>query len=66
LVVEAVLPVGNTAHPGKVMDMLMMTFAEGRERTEAEFSALFEQANLQMTRVIATPSTLSIIEAIAV
>jgi hypothetical protein len=37
---EAVLPPGNAAHPGKVMDMLMMIFASGRERSAAEFEAL--------------------------
>jgi hypothetical protein len=64
VVVDAVLPPGNVAHPGKVMDILMLIFAEGRERTQQEFKALFEQADLQLTRIKTTASTLSIVEAI--
>jgi hypothetical protein len=44
------------------MDILMMTLVEGRERTEEEFRDLFRQAGLKLTRVIATPSVLSIVE----
>lgn len=64
LVVDAVVPAGNAPHPAKVMDILMMVFAEGRERTEPEFRALFAQADLQLSKIITTPSTLSIIEAV--
>jgi hypothetical protein len=65
LVVDAVIPAGNTAHPAKVMDILMMVFAKGRERTEQEFRALFEKAGLRLAGITATPSTLSIVEAVA-
>jgi hypothetical protein len=64
LVVDAVVPAGNAPHPGKVMDILMMVLGEGRERTEQEFRALFENAGLQLTTITATPSTLAIVEAI--
>jgi hypothetical protein len=64
LVVDAVVPTGNAPHPGKVMDILMMVFAAGRERTEQEFRALFEKADLQLAKITMTPSTLSIVEAI--
>ena len=63
LVVDAVVPSGNLAHPGKVMDILMMIFGPGRERTAPEFTALFEQAGLRPTEIIATPSAVSIVEA---
>ncbi len=62
-VAEAVLPPGNEAHPGKVMDMLMMIFASGRERSAAEFEALLRQAGLQLVSIQPTASTLSLIEA---
>lgn len=62
LVVDAAIPAGNGFHPAKVMDILMMVFS-GRERTEDEFAALLARAGLALTRVIPTPSTLSIIEA---
>lgn len=64
LVVDAVVPTGNAPHPAKVMDILMMAFAAGRERTEQEFRNLFGQAGLQLRQITMTPSTLSIIEAI--
>ncbi len=66
LVVDAVVPTGNAPHPGKVMDILMMVFAEGHERTEQEFTELFGKAGLQLTTVTATPSTLAIIEVMPV
>jgi hypothetical protein len=62
LVIDAVVPPGNEAHPSKIMDILMMTLVEGRERTEEEFRDLIRQAGLKLTRVIATPSVLSIVE----
>ncbi len=64
LIVDAVVPPGNAPHPGKVMDILMMVFAEGRERTEQEFAALLGKAGLRLTRIAMTPSALSIVEAV--
>ncbi len=62
LVIEAVVPPGNRSHPAKVMDMLMMVFGEGRERSEQEFTALFHQAGLNLHAIIPTQSTLSVLE----
>jgi O-methyltransferase domain len=62
LVVDAVVPPGNESHPSKVMDILMMALVEGRERTEEEFRELYRQAGLKLTRVVTTPSVLSIVE----
>lgn len=62
LVVDAVIPPGNELHPAKVMDILMMLLVEGRERAEQEFRELFRQAGLKLTRVVRTPSVLSIVE----
>jgi hypothetical protein len=66
LIADVVVPAGNTPHPGKVMDILMMVFAAGRERSEREFAAPFEQAGLKLSGITMTPSTLSIVEAVAV
>ena len=66
LVVDAVVPPGNAPHPSKIMDMLIMILAEGQERTEQEFGELFHQAGLTLTRVIPTPSVLSIVEGVPV
>lgn len=64
LVVDAVIPPGNDPHPAKDMDILMMALTEGRERSEAEFRDLFAQAGLRLTKVVPTPSVLSIVEAV--
>ena len=66
LVVDAVVPPGNALHPSKIMDLLIMILAEGQERTEQEFGELFHQVGLKLTKVIPTPSVLSIVEAVPV
>ena len=65
LVIEAVIPEGNIAHPGKFMDINMLAMTGGRERTEKEFSSLFIQAGMKLSKIIATRSPMfNIIEAI--
>ncbi len=67
LVVDAVIRPGNTPDINKYMDVMMLALHHGgRERTEAEFRTLFQQAGLQLTQVIPTPlpSTLSILEGV--
>ena len=65
LVIDAVMRPGNEADPNKDMDLGIMALTPGRERTEAEFRALFEQSGLHLARIIPpdSPSTLSILEA---
>lgn len=65
LVVDTVIPPGNGPHGGKVLDVMMMASLPGRERTEVEFQKLFAQAGLRLSRVIATPTAMSITEAVA-
>lgn len=65
LVLDAVIPEGNEPHPGKFMDINMMAMTGGRERTEKEFTHLFAQAGLKLSRIIPTHSPLfSIVEVI--
>ncbi len=64
LLVDAVLPAGNTPHPAKVMDILMMVFATGRERTQDELAALLARADMRLDTVRASASTLSVVEAV--
>ncbi|WKU05692.1 methyltransferase [Micromonospora sp. HUAS LYJ1] len=61
---DTVLPEGDAAHPGKSIDLVILASFTGRERTRAQFAALFEAAGLRLTRVIAKPEPgwLSIIE----
>lgn len=65
LVVEMVLPSGNEPSFGKWLDLMMLLVA-GRERTENEYSRLFSEAGLKLTRVIPTSSDVSIVEGVRV
>jgi hypothetical protein len=40
LIIEMVLPAGDTPHPGKMLDMMMLVGPGGQERTEQEYSAV--------------------------
>lgn len=62
LVIEAVLPPGNTPFFQKWIDLTMLTITGGSERTKAEYRELFEAAGLRLTRVIPTATEFSIIE----
>jgi len=63
LIVEMVLPPGDTPHPGKMLDMVMLALIGGRERTEAEYVHLFGKAGFGLNRVVATQSPVSVMEA---
>ncbi|UQA62078.1 methyltransferase [Polyangium aurulentum] len=65
LVIDAVLPPGDTQHLGKVMDVMMMVSLPGRERTEDDFARLFAASGLRLNRIVKTPTHLSIVEAVA-
>ena len=64
LVVEIVIPPGNGPSFGKWLDLHMLAIPGGRERTEAEYDALFQEAGFRLTRVIPTPAGPSIVEAV--
>ena len=46
LVVDSVVPADAKYDPSKVMDLVMMLFSGGKERTEQEFSGLFRSLGL--------------------
>src|SRR5689334_8192694 len=60
LIVEAVLPPGDTPHLGKIYDMVMLVFPGGQERTEAEYAALLGRSGFRLTRIVATASAVSV------
>ncbi|MGH9609459.1 MAG: methyltransferase [Bryobacteraceae bacterium] len=64
LLVEMVLPGGDTPHPGKMLDIVMLTASGGQERTAAEYGALLDKAGFRLMRVIPTASPVSLVEAI--
>lgn len=63
LLIESVLPSGNKPHYGKFLDLDMLIFAGGHERSRPEYGKLLETAGLRLNRVIPTVSHLSIVEA---
>ena len=66
LIVETVLPTGDTPHQGKVQDMVMLVVPGGQERTEAEYTELLGKAGFRLCRVVPTASIVSIVEAVPV
>jgi O-methyltransferase domain/Dimerisation domain len=64
LVVDDVIPPGNDFHPGKFLDLEMLIFPGGHERTEQQFRDLFAAAGWRMTRVIGTQGGISIVEGV--
>lgn len=65
LIIEMVLPDGNTPHPGKMLDMMMLVGPGGQERTIPEYRQLLDMADLRLTRVVPTNSAVSIVEAMS-
>ena len=63
ILIESVVLPGNQPDFAKIIDLEMLLLPGGRERTEAEFRALFAAAGLEMTRIVPTRSPLSVIEA---
>lgn len=65
LIVDAVVPPGNTPHYGKLLDLEMLVLTpRGRERTKTEFTNLLRGSGFRMTRVVPTKSPLSVVEAV--
>ena len=64
ILLESVIPAGAAPDLGKFIDIEMLLFPGGRERTADEFKSLFERSGFQMTRVVPTKSPLSVVEAV--
>jgi hypothetical protein len=63
ILVEAVIKPGNEPDLSKFIDIEMMLLPGGRERTEAEFKALFARNGFTLTRVVPTQAPLWVVEA---
>jgi hypothetical protein len=64
LVVEGVIPPGNDPSFTKLLDLTMLVMPGGKERTEAEYRALYEQSGFRLTRIVPTRSEVSVIEGV--
>ena len=63
LLMESVVPPGDGPDFAKSLDLDMLVFVGGRERTGQQYAALLERAGFRMTRVVPTISTISLVEA---
>lgn len=63
LLVETVIPEDDSEFLGKVVDMEMLLFNEGRERTASEYRLLLDRAGFEMVRIVDTTTDFSIVEA---
>ncbi|MDX1388290.1 MAG: methyltransferase [Acidobacteriota bacterium] len=66
ILLESVITPGNEPDFGKFIDIEMLAFPGGKERTEEEFRGLFDSAGFRLTRVVETESPLSVVEAVRV
>ncbi|MGH9966377.1 MAG: methyltransferase [Pyrinomonadaceae bacterium] len=64
LLVETVIPAPDEAHPGKIMDFVMLVGLGGQERTEDQYADLLHEAGFDLRRVVPTASPMSVIEAV--
>lgn len=64
LVVEMIVPEKNEPSIAKFLDLQMLQYLPGCERTEKEYHELFDKAGLKISRIIPTMSLFSIIEGI--
>jgi hypothetical protein len=64
ILLESVLQPGNAPDFGKIIDLEMMVMPGGRERTADEFREVFASAGFALTRIVATQSPLSVVEAV--
>ena len=64
LVVDSVVPSDMGFSPIKFMDLIMMLFSGGKERTEEQFRTLFAGSGWRLNRIISTNSPLSIVEGV--
>jgi hypothetical protein len=66
LIVELLLPEGDKPFFGKWLDLHMLVLLGGRERTAAEYDALFRAAGFKLARIVPTPPGPSVVEAVPV
>lgn len=66
LIIEMVLPAGDTSHPGKLLDIAMLVMPGGQERTEEEYGTLLSKAGFRLTHVVPTKSAVSLVEAVPI
>jgi hypothetical protein len=64
LVVDNVIQPGNDFSPAKFLDLQMLIFPGGCERTQEQFRELFAAAGWRLSRIITTVASDSIVEGV--
>jgi hypothetical protein len=63
ILLDSVVAAGNQPDLAKMIDIEMLLFPGGRERSADEFRALFAANGYELTRIVPTKSPLSVVEA---
>ncbi len=64
LLVEAIVPEGDSPHFSKFGDIVMLVALGGQERTAGEYRRLLERAGFRLERIVATAGPRSVLEAL--
>jgi hypothetical protein len=64
LIVEMVVPGPNVPAISKLLDLEMLLFLTGRERTEEEYESLLDRAGFELRRIVPTSSPYSVVEGV--
>jgi hypothetical protein len=62
LIADSVVLAGNAPSPAKDMDMVMLTFPGGQERTEAQFRSLLKASGFELKSITPTTPMISVVE----
>jgi hypothetical protein len=62
LIAECVIKEPNQPDPGKLLDMMMLLFLSGKERTAFEYQELLESTGFEWVGITPTDSIISIVE----
>jgi len=62
LIVDSVVPAGNAPSLSKDMDIIMLTYPGGQERTEAQFRSLLRASGFELKSITPTTSMVSVVE----
>jgi O-methyltransferase domain/Dimerisation domain len=64
LIVEMVVPEPNIGGISKWLDLQMLLFLSGRERTGSEYGDLLDRSGFELTRIVPTNSPYSVVEGV--
>ena len=62
LVADCVVPAGNAPSLSKDMDITMLTFPGGQERTEAQFRSLLKASGFELKSITSTTTMINVVE----